>query len=146
MKAHFPRRTSDRDGTAGFHTRRRTSYLSCFRSRTWCNASALPGKLSDRPFLYHPAPGRGSGPANSKSKLDPGYPADMDRGVANFTTSSSAASRLQPSWRRGDCESELKMEEHSQDHGVPGSKADSMTNVSHGAEESEFYSKNVRRK
>jgi hypothetical protein len=37
-------------------------------------------------------------------------------------------------------------EEHSQAHGVPGSKADSMTNITHGAEESEFYSKNVRRK
>jgi hypothetical protein len=37
-------------------------------------------------------------------------------------------------------------EEHSQDHGVPGSKADNITNTTHGAEESEFYSKNVRRK
>jgi hypothetical protein len=37
-------------------------------------------------------------------------------------------------------------EEHSQGHGVPGSKADSMTNTTHGAEESEFYSRNVRRK
>jgi hypothetical protein len=35
-------------------------------------------------------------------------------------------------------------EEHSQDR-VPGSVADSMTHA-HGAEESEFYSKNVRRK
>ncbi len=29
-------------------------------------------------------------------------------------------------------------EEHSQDHGVPGSKADSMTNRTHGAAENDF--------
>jgi hypothetical protein len=37
-------------------------------------------------------------------------------------------------------------EEHSQDHGVPGSKADSMTNTTHGAEDAPFYEANVRRK
>ena len=37
-------------------------------------------------------------------------------------------------------------EEHSQHRGVPGSKADSMVNTTHGAEENEFYSRNVRRK
>jgi hypothetical protein len=37
-------------------------------------------------------------------------------------------------------------EEHSQDHGVPGSVADSMIDMTHGAEESEFYSRNVQRK
>ena len=35
-------------------------------------------------------------------------------------------------------------EEHSQDHGVPGSKADSMTNTTHGAENAPFYDANVR--
>ena len=39
MRTHFPRRTSDSEWTAGCHTRRRTSCLSCFRSRTYCNAS-----------------------------------------------------------------------------------------------------------
>jgi hypothetical protein len=29
-------------------------------------------------------------------------------------------------------------EEHSQDHGVPGSKADSMTNTTHGAAENDY--------
>ena len=37
-------------------------------------------------------------------------------------------------------------EEHSQDHGVQGSKADSMTNTTHGAEDAPFYDANVRRK
>ena len=37
-------------------------------------------------------------------------------------------------------------EEHSQDHGVPGSKADSMTNTTHGAEDASFYDSVVRRK
>ena len=37
-------------------------------------------------------------------------------------------------------------EEHSQDHAVPGSKADSMTNTTHGAEDAPFYDANVRRK
>ena len=37
-------------------------------------------------------------------------------------------------------------EEHSQDHGVPGSKADSMTNTTHGAENAPFYDRVVRRK
>ena len=36
-------------------------------------------------------------------------------------------------------------EEHSQDHGVPGSKADSMTNTTHGAEDAPFYDRVVRR-
>jgi hypothetical protein len=40
MRAHFPRRTLDSDWTARCHMRRRTSCLSCFRSRTYC--SALP--------------------------------------------------------------------------------------------------------
>ena len=37
-------------------------------------------------------------------------------------------------------------EEHSQDHGVPGSKADAMVNTTHGAEDAPFYDANVRRK
>jgi hypothetical protein len=37
-------------------------------------------------------------------------------------------------------------EEHSQDHGVPGSVADSMIRTEHGAESSPFYEANVRRK
>jgi len=39
MRAHFLRRTSHSDWTASCHRQRRTSYLSCFRSRTYCNAS-----------------------------------------------------------------------------------------------------------
>jgi hypothetical protein len=37
-------------------------------------------------------------------------------------------------------------EEHSQDHGVPGSEADSMINRTHGAENAPFYDRVVRRK
>ena len=37
-------------------------------------------------------------------------------------------------------------EEHSQDHGVPGSVADSMINRTHGAEDAPFYDRVVRRK
>jgi hypothetical protein len=37
-------------------------------------------------------------------------------------------------------------EEHSQDHGVPGSVADSMIDMTHGAENAPFYDRNVRKK
>ncbi len=37
-------------------------------------------------------------------------------------------------------------EEHAQDHGVPGSVADSMIDMTHGAESSPFYEANVKRK
>ena len=37
-------------------------------------------------------------------------------------------------------------EEHSQDHSVPGSKADSMVNTAHGAEDAPSYDSIVRRK
>jgi hypothetical protein len=37
-------------------------------------------------------------------------------------------------------------EEHSQDHGVPGSKADSMVDMTHGAENAPSYDRVVRRK
>ena len=37
-------------------------------------------------------------------------------------------------------------EEHSQDHGVPGSVADSMIDMTHGAENAPFYDGVVRRK
>jgi hypothetical protein len=37
-------------------------------------------------------------------------------------------------------------EEHSQDHGVPGSEADAMTNTTVGAENAPFYDRVVRRK
>ena len=42
MMGHFLRRTSDSDWTADCHTQRRISCSSCFRSRTWCNASTHP--------------------------------------------------------------------------------------------------------
>jgi hypothetical protein len=37
-------------------------------------------------------------------------------------------------------------EEHSQDHGVPGSRADSMIDMTHGADNAPFYDRVVRRK
>lgn len=37
-------------------------------------------------------------------------------------------------------------EEHSQNHGVPGSQADAMTNRTVGAENAPFYDRVVRRK
>ena len=37
-------------------------------------------------------------------------------------------------------------EEHSQDHGVPGSEADSMIDMTHGAVDAPFYDSVVRRK
>jgi hypothetical protein len=37
-------------------------------------------------------------------------------------------------------------EEHSQDHNVPGSKADAMIRTEHGAENAPFYDRVVHRK
>ena len=67
MWGHSRRRTSGSDWIADWHTRRRTSYPSCFQFRTSCNAWRLPSRrqmakyrawtgqlidanLGDRPF------------------------------------------------------------------------------------------------
>jgi len=44
MRERSPRRTSGSDWIANCHTQRRTSYPSCFRSRTSCSALRLPSR------------------------------------------------------------------------------------------------------
>jgi hypothetical protein len=45
---------------------------------------ALPGKPSDWPFLYHPVPGRGSGPADSNSTVASSLYGSVQRALRKF--------------------------------------------------------------